>query len=117
MPKTVCPATSVLFGAEAEIFALQKQVDFAKAGPLGLHLVPALGNEPVDVSGAVVGLGQGGGEPARLVEGRDVGEDLLLAQGLVGLLPRKGQDLPEGHAERPHVALGRVFALQVKKYE
>ena len=101
----------VLLRAETQIFALQKEMNLPEGRALSLHLVPALGDEEEDLPGAVVGLGQRVREAPRLVERGDVLQHLLLAERLVGLLARKGEDLPEGHAEGPDVALSRVFAL------
>jgi len=88
-----------------------------KRRALSLHLVPALGNQEEDVPGAIVGLWERMREPPRLVERGDVLQHLLLAERLVGLLARKGQDLPEGHAEGPDVAFRRVFALLEGKHD
>lgn len=52
-----------------------------------------------------------------LINVADVLEDLLVTQGLVGLFSGECQDLPQGDCKRPHVALGREFALRMEDGE
>ena len=112
---------------EPEVLPLEEEVDLGERGPLLLLAVPALLHEIPHLSCACVRRGEDGHGPVVLVETGEVGDDLLVGQALSenldprfvrsahsglagqaleGLLAAKGQDLPEGHAEGPHVALG-----------
>ena len=89
-------------------------MDLPEAGPLRLHLGPALAHQVEDVPRTVVGVRESVGQDAGLKLRAQVVHHLLVLQLLEGLLPGEGEDLPEGDAERPDVALCRIFALESK---
>lgn len=87
-------------------------MDLPKVGSVVLVALPALAHEVVDLLGG----GRGGGQvplPAVAVEEvAHVLDDLLVAELGEGLRAAEGEDFPQRHGERPHVALGRELALK-----
>ena len=110
--------TSCLCRIITQILSLQKEMNLPKGRPFLVLSLPTFGHQIPDLPGALVrrleDVGRHG-SLASAVQGGQVGDDLLVTQGFVRLLAGEGQDFPQGHAERPHVAFGGEFALK-KEY-
>lgn len=116
---------SLPLGPVAQVLPLQEEVYLPKGGPGRLVPPPALLHEVRHLPEAAAwtrqlpegrggGRRRGGGVLLAVVQGGEVGDDGLVGHGLVRLLTRKRQDLPQGHSERPHVALRSELALEEK---
>lgn len=115
----------------SKIFPLQKERYFTESRSLGLLSLPALEHQIVDVLG-------GGGWPRQVIEavsrillatvfGIGVAavsgmmqlpqalHHFLIGQVLVGNTSAEIQNLPEGDCESPHVALGRILSLEIRR--
>lgn len=101
----------------ADVLALEKEVYLSEAGAVSVVAAPTLGHEVVHLPGAGGGAGQAALSTVVQMPMAAILHHLLAAQLCEGLVGAKGQNLPQGHAERPHVALGRVFALKHTSYD
>ncbi len=98
-------------GVVSHVLPLQEHVYLPEGGPDGLLSVPALAHEVVDLLGAVPRHGQHRLEPVVPVAMAGVLNHLLVTQAHERLLTGQGQDLPQGHRERPNVTLTSELAL------
>ena len=89
-------------------------MDLAEERPFGGQTTPALAHQVVDIAGAVSRTTQGHGRRRRRRPLRvqvKVLHDAVVVQLFQRALTCQHQDLPQRHAEGPHVTLRCVFAL------
>lgn len=116
-------------GRVAEVLPLQEHGDFPEGRPLGLLASPTVQHQIVDILGArgrlrqvvekVIGtllaavvLAIGVAAVRRAMQSPKTLHHFLVRRVLVGDSSAQVQDLPQGHRERPYVALRRVLALR-----
>ena len=87
-------------------------MDLVKARPPFLLAAPAVQHEVVQFARGAGGRGEvgpGGVATVQLVTEQD---QLVVSEGVVGVTPSEGEDLPEGHGERPDVGFCRKPTLR-----